>query len=55
MEKLEKIILSISAILFIVFIILLIIIFIDFRNDYKCSTTNDPDYFIKHNCIRYFR
>ena len=26
---------------------------IDFYNDYKCSTTTDPSYWLKHNCVRY--
>ena len=38
-----------------VFLIMLGILFVltDFYNDYKCSTTTDPSYWLKHNCIKY--
>ena len=26
---------------------------VDFYNDYKCSTTNDINWFIDNNCMRY--
>ena len=56
MEKLEKVI----DIIFIIGIVVVSIIFIatileliDFRNDYKCATTTDKEWYIEHNCMRY--
>lgn len=38
-----------------IFLIILGILFtlIDLHNDYKCSTTNDPNYWEEHNCKKY--
>lgn len=54
-EKLDNIL---CIVLFIVFDILLLIFILglkDFKDDYDCSTTNDPEWYIKHNCQRYER
>lgn len=40
-----------SALFILTFIIFLI--GTNFYNDYKCSTTTDPNYWVEHNCIRY--
>lgn len=37
------------------FMIIGICILDDFYNDYRCSTTNDVEWFKNHNCIRYVK
>ena len=34
---------------------IMIFVIVDFKNDYDCSTTNDPNWYIEHNCQRYER
>lgn len=58
MDKFEKAleIMSVVAIvLFTIFVIALIFIIIDFKNDYDCATTYDPEWYVEHNCMRYER
>lgn len=53
MEVNEKVIFVITVLG--VFLIMLGILFVltNLYNDYKCSTTTDPSYWIEYNCIRY--
>lgn len=48
-----------SIIIMIIFILFVIGIFIyeiiDFYNDYQCSTTNNIEWFINNNCMRYIK
>jgi len=54
-EKLEIILVSIFAVFFLALITAFIFIMIDFKNDYDCATTTDPEWYVEHNCMRYER
>lgn len=54
-ERLEYAIFVILITFIIVFTIIVIYVLIDFKNDYKCSTTSDSNWYIEHNCMRYER
>lgn len=54
-NKIENIIFYIFLGIIIIFIFFVIGIMIDFYNDYKCSTTNDNNYFVKNKCERYLK
>lgn len=54
-ERFENILLGILLIIIGIIFIVGIYILIDFKNDYDCSTTNDINWYIEHNCMRYER
>ena len=53
-DKYENYILGATGALCLLVLIIFMIVVVDFYNDYKCSTTTDPEYFKENNCIRYF-
>lgn len=54
-EKAMEIMTVIGITFFTIFLIALILIIIDFKNDYDCATTYDPEWYVEHNCMRYER
>lgn len=50
----KKVLIAIGCLLALSILGLIIYTIIDFRNDYICSTTTDMNYFVEHNCIRYY-
>jgi len=49
-----------NSILLLVIILIIILILVgyclaEFYNDYKCSTTQDVEYFKKNNCMRFVK
>jgi len=52
-EEIFEMILYGLAIIICIFILITIYIGINFYNDYQCSTTTDPNYWVEHNCIKY--
>ena len=55
MTKFKRTMLGIILALIAILIGLFIYVMIDFKNDYDCSTTYDPEWYIEHNCMRYER
>lgn len=52
----KKIIAAFIAIIILTITVIGIYAFIkDFYDDYKCSTTNDVEWFMKNNCMRYVK
>lgn len=54
-EKFDNILVIIACSVAAIFFIAMIFIIVDFKNDYDCSTTNNPDWYNEHNCQRYER
>lgn len=51
----DEILVKISICILIIVILNFIYILYDFYNDYQCSVTTEPNYWIEHNCIKYCR
>lgn len=54
-EKIDNILVIIACSVVAIFFIIMIYVIVDFKNDYDCSTTNDAEWYIEHNCQRYER
>jgi len=54
-EKWLDIAVIITSLILIAIFGFLVYCIIDFKNDYDCSTTYDPEWYIKNNCQRYER
>ena len=54
-ENIKENILTICMIIVGIFIAILTLVMIDFYNDYKCSTTDNINWYMKHQCYRYNR
>lgn len=54
-EKIDNILVIIACSVVAIFFIIMIFVIVDFKNDYDCSTTNNPNWYIEHNCQRYER
>ena len=52
-EKRIKIVIALFILMVIILGILFLLEFIDFYNDYKCSTSQDINWFMENNCMRY--
>ena len=52
-KKTENIILIISMILVIIITFVIGMVIIDFYKDYQCSTSQDINWFMENNCMRY--
>lgn len=55
MEKYKKYLIIIAIFFILIILGLFIYELIDFYNDYQCSTTNDLEWFLKNNCMRYIK
>ena len=54
-ERFDNILVIIACSVVAIFFIIMIFVIVDFKNDYDCSTTYDPNWYIEHNCQRYER
>ena len=54
-ERIDNILVIITCTIASIILIAFIFMIIDFKNDYDCSTTTDPEWYVEHNCMRYER